>query len=88
MKSLTSVGSKDRSGQEKCRRIFLATRPKQIFCGRRCANAATFERYKRERGDVYRAEHRKTARASWRLKQRKLGREFKQKVKDEPNKGA
>lgn len=67
-----------------CRRIFLATRPKQLFCTRRCASAAAFERYKAGLGEEdYRASHRKTARASWRrLKQRRLGRKVTPRIKD------
>jgi hypothetical protein len=72
-----------RCRREVCRRIFLARRPKQIFCTRQCASAAAFERYKRERGEeVYRAEHRRTARASWRTKQRRLGRSVTPRIKD------
>jgi hypothetical protein len=69
-----------RCARESCRRIFLAARPKQVFCGRPCASAAAFERYKRWEG--FKAEHRKTARESWRLKQRKLGRTVKPRIKD------
>jgi hypothetical protein len=72
-----------RCARESCQRIFLAGRPKQIFCGRPCASAAAFERYKHERGEeAFRTEHRKTARASWRLKQRRLGRTVKPRIRD------
>ena len=47
-----------RCAREACRRVFLATRPKQIFCSRRCASAAVFERYKKKLGEEeYRARH-------------------------------
>lgn len=56
-----------------CQRIFLATRPKQIFCSRRCASAAVFERYKKKLGEEnYRARH--TALAA-KNRQRKADRE-------------
>jgi hypothetical protein len=65
-----------------CGRLFLAARPKQVYCGRQCASAAAFERYKRNLGhEAYRAKHGETALASWRLKQRKLGRTPKQRSK-------
>jgi hypothetical protein len=73
-----------RCAREACKRIFLAARPKQAFCSRRCASAASFERYKQERGqDAFKAEHRKAARVSWRRKQRKLGRTVKPRIKDD-----
>jgi hypothetical protein len=73
-----------RCARQACKRIFLAVRPKQVFCGRRCASAAAFERYKQERGqDAFKAEHRTAARVSWRRKQRKLGRTVKPRIKDD-----
>jgi hypothetical protein len=72
-----------RCARDVCRRVFLAKRPKQIFCDRPCASAAAFERYKQERGDeAYRTEHRKTARLSWRTKQEKQGRKVRPRIKD------
>jgi hypothetical protein len=54
--------------REGCRRVFLAARPKQIFCRRQCANAAVFERYKQKLGaEVYRVKHAETARL-WKAK--------------------
>ena len=57
------------------RRVFLATRPKQIFCSRSCASNAVFERYKqrqiKELGEEeYRAKHARSASAS--AKRRRL----------------
>jgi hypothetical protein len=61
-----------RCAREVCGRIFLATRPKQIFCGRRCASAAAFERYKQGIGEeAYKEKHRKAARHSWQVKRRR-----------------
>jgi hypothetical protein len=34
--------------REGCSRVFLAARPKQIYCSRRCASAAVFERFKKQ----------------------------------------
>jgi hypothetical protein len=77
-----------RCAREKCQRVFLASRPKQVFCGRPCASISAFERYKEGMGEeAYRAKHRKTARASWQWKQRKLGRSFKPRIKDGPKGG-
>jgi hypothetical protein len=73
-----------RCARETCKRIFLAARPKQIFCGRRCASAAAFKRYQQELGqDAFKAKHRRAARVSWRRKQRKLGRTVKPRIKDD-----
>jgi len=45
-----------------CSRVFLAVRPKQIYCTRRCASAAVFERYKQKLGvEEYRRRHAETA---------------------------
>jgi hypothetical protein len=72
-----------RCQREACKRVFLAKRPKQIFCDRPCASAAAFERYKDNLGaDKYRAQHRKTARHSWRKTQKKQGRVVKQRIID------
>jgi hypothetical protein len=72
-----------RCARQACKRIFLASRPKQIFCDRPCASAAAFDRYKLDRGEeTYRAEHRKTARTSWRIRQRKQGHTVKPRIKD------
>ncbi len=52
-----------------CSRVFQATRNKLIFCGRTCANAANFNRYKETLGEeAYKAKHSQSARASWRKK--------------------
>jgi hypothetical protein len=52
-----------RCAREACRRVFLATRPKQIFCTRRCASAAVFERYKEKLGkEEYRSKRKEVAR--------------------------
>jgi hypothetical protein len=73
---------KDCRGPHGERRLFLASRPKQVFCGRRCANAATFERYRRRVDDeAYRAQHREAARKSWRRKQGLLGRKIEPRIK-------
>jgi len=48
-----------------CRRIFLATRNKQRFCGRRCAMAATFKRYKQAHGEEYKTKHREAVKRSF-----------------------
>jgi hypothetical protein len=59
-----------RCARDICRRIFLATRPKQIFCGRQCASAAGFERYKQGLGEEeYRKQHRKVAKR-WKQNQK------------------
>ena len=48
-----------RCTRDACQRIFLAKRPKQIFCTRACASAAVFERYKQTLGEAeYRAKRR------------------------------
>jgi hypothetical protein len=61
-----------------CGRIFLATRPKQIFCSRKCASASSFENYKRQIGEEeYKAKHRVSALQSW----RSLGASRKRKSK-------
>jgi hypothetical protein len=61
-----------RCARQTCHRIFLAARPKQIFCSRRCASAAVFERYKQKLGeDAYRAKHRETARHSEKVRKQK-----------------
>ena len=58
-----------RCARKACGRVFLAARPKQIFCGRRCVNAVVFERYKQKLGDeAYRAKHRATARHSKKIR--------------------
>jgi hypothetical protein len=45
-----------------CSRVFLAARPKQIYCTRRCASAAVFERYKQKLGvEEYRRIHAEAA---------------------------
>jgi hypothetical protein len=50
-----------------CRRIFLAERPKQIYCSRRCASAATVEAYKQKIGEEkFKERHRAAARKNWR----------------------
>ena len=54
-----------RCAREACRRVFLATRPKQIFCGRRCASAAAFEDYKQAHGEEYKAKHREAVKRSF-----------------------
>jgi hypothetical protein len=67
-----------RCQREACRRVFLATRPKQVFCGRPCASAAVFERYKQKLGEEgYRAKHRETARLSSRRKRRRAAKQQK-----------
>ncbi len=54
-----------RCRRESCRKIFLAERPKQIFCTRKCAGAAAFERYKQNLGEeAYQAQHRARAKLS------------------------
>jgi hypothetical protein len=61
-----------------CGRIFLATRPKQVFCSRKCASASSFESYKRQVGEEeYKAKHRVSALQSW----RSLGASRKRKNK-------
>jgi len=55
-----------------CGRIFLANRPKQVYCTRRCVNASNFERFKQEIGiEAYRKKHAETVRKSYRWKHRK-----------------
>jgi hypothetical protein len=52
-----------RCARKTCGRIFLAARPKQIFCGRQCASAAVFERYKQKLGEEgYRSKRREVTR--------------------------
>jgi len=77
-----------RCKREACRHIFLANRPKQVFCTRKCASAAAFEQYKKGLGEVaYREEHRKAARHSWRTRQKKQGRVVRPRIKDTRSKG-
>jgi hypothetical protein len=65
--------------REKCKRVFLAIRPKQRFCSKPCASATAFERYKTEKGeDVYKAEHRKVAKLWYRRNRKRLGRRKKE----------
>jgi hypothetical protein len=71
-----------RCAREACKRIFLATRPKQIFCARPCASAEAFERYKHDLGrDEYSKRHNKSAREAYRHKQRLLGRKVNLRIK-------
>ncbi len=52
-----------RCKRESCQKVFFATRPKQIFCTRKCASAATFERYKQTLGEEgYREKRREVMR--------------------------
>lgn len=68
-----------RCDREKCKRAFLATRPKQRFCSKPCASAAAFERYKTTKGeDVYKTEHRKVARLWYRRNRKRLARRKKE----------
>lgn len=61
-----------RCARKPCGRVFLAARPKQIFCGRRCVNAVVFERYKQKLGaEAYRAKHRETARHSKKVRKQR-----------------
>jgi hypothetical protein len=61
-----------RCARKTCELIFLAGRPKQVFCSRRCASAAVFERYKQKLGeDAYRAKHRQAARHSEKVRKQK-----------------
>ncbi len=54
-----------RCQRESCHRVFLAGRPKQIFCTRKCAGAVAFERYKQKFGEErYQARHRESAKES------------------------
>jgi hypothetical protein len=78
-----------RCAREACKRIFLAARPKQIFCGRPCASAVAFVRYKHDLGsDEYSKRHNKSAREAYRHKQRLLGRKVKPRIrKDSTAKG-
>ena len=50
---------------ERCRELFLANRPKQVYCGRSCVNALNFERHKNKDPQAYRTRHRDSARKSW-----------------------
>jgi hypothetical protein len=69
--------------QPQCQRIFLATRPKQVFCGRPCASAAAFENYRSRMGEgTYRVKHRESALKSWRRKQLRTKRRAKLGIKD------
>ena len=59
-----------RCSRHVCGRVFLAARPKQVFCTRQCASAAVFERYKENLGEEeYRAKHREVMRR-WSRKKR------------------
>jgi hypothetical protein len=65
-----------RCNREQCREIFLASRPNQEFCSRKCANAVAFERYKEKQIDeigeeAYRAQHAKAVRQSQQTRRRK-----------------
>jgi hypothetical protein len=78
-----------RCARKPCRRFFLATRPKQIFCGRKCASAAVFERYKQALGhEAYKAKHRETARHSYRVRRRRQGHRVKPRIQETTAKGA
>jgi hypothetical protein len=58
-----------RCAYSRCMRIFLAARPKQTFCSRKCVNADNFVRYKQAMGvKAYNRKHRKVARESARRK--------------------
>jgi hypothetical protein len=55
-----------RCTREGCNRIFLAERPKQIYCSRRCASASTLAAYRQEIGEEeFKARHRASALKSW-----------------------
>jgi hypothetical protein len=55
--------------RQPCRRIFLKTRPKQIFCSRRCASAAAGVRFLVKYGEEgARLKHRESAKHSARLR--------------------
>ena len=55
-----------RCRRESCRRVFLASRPKQVYCTRQCTLADNFKRYvDREGADNYREYHREVARKSY-----------------------
>jgi hypothetical protein len=49
-----------RCKRESCRRLFVAARPRQVFCDRKCASAAAFERYMRS--EKYAEAHRRASR--------------------------
>jgi hypothetical protein len=48
-----------RCKRERCRRLFVAARPRQLFCDRKCRSAANFERYMRS--EKYAEAHRKAS---------------------------
>jgi hypothetical protein len=57
-------------------RIFLAARPKQVFCSRSCASNAVFERYKQRQieklgEEAYKAKHAASAlKSKWKGRKR------------------
>jgi hypothetical protein len=77
-----------RCARKPCRRFFLATRPKQIFCSRQCASTVAFERYKQALGhEAYKAKHRETARHSYRVRTRRQGHRVKPRIQESTGKG-
>jgi len=63
-----------RCQREACRKIFLAARPKQIFCERKCAGAVALAHHIAKDPEAYKAKHRKSARQSWKSPGAKLNR--------------
>ncbi len=58
--------------REECRRIFVASRPNQDYCSRKCVNIAGFERHKAKIGEeAYRVKHAKAMKKSRQIRQRK-----------------
>ena len=57
--------------RQSCRRIYLANRPKQTSCSRRCVALAAEERYRADVGeDNYRADHARAALESYHRRKR------------------
>jgi len=60
-----------RCKREQCPRIFLASRPNQEYCSRKCVNIAGFERHKAKIGEeTYRVKHAQAMKKSRRRGQR------------------
>jgi hypothetical protein len=75
-----------RCRRDLCRKLFLATRPKQIFCTRKCAGAVAFDRYKENLGkENYEAKHRQSAKES--AKKCRVSKKRQQKAQQRAIKG-